>query len=319
MNKKSLLAIGECMVELSATNEDTLALSFAGDTYNALVYALRWSDAIDGIFYSAVGYDNFSNRLLKIFEQHGISTEALAFSKTRNLGLYSIVNDEHGERQFDYWRDQSAATSMMMLHRAANTQLRQMDMVFFSGIGLGILSDEDKVALLDMIKEQKAGGAIIAFDPNYRSVMWNGSTHAAQWYEKAYELADIGLPGIDDHKAVFGHETTADIASFMHRVKCAEFVIKAGSQGMYCYQDGKQCHHQAFTPAPVQVDTTAAGDSFAGVYLACRLQGLPIATSVDAANAAAGLVVQHRGAIIDSSLFSALAQAHPSSSLLELV
>ena len=46
------------------------------------------------------------------------------------------------------------------------------------------------------------------------------------------------------------------------------------------------------------VDTTAAGDSFNAGYIAARLSGANIATSVRAGQSLANLVIQYSGAII---------------------
>ena len=303
MTKKSLMVVGECMVELSHRESGSLDLSYAGDTYNSLVYAMRWNALIDGVFYTAVGSDNFSKSMLAAFDAKGISRQAIVTSKNKNVGLYCIVNDENGERSFDYWRDQSAARSMMSLHQAAGTKIPPMDMVYFSGISLAILPEEDKSALLNMLAHQQDNGAVIAFDPNYRAQMWNGNEHARQWFHKAYQLANIALPGVEDHQQVFGHTSQGQVAEYLNELSCPEFVIKAGHEGMFCYEMGSQCHHQPFNAADVQRDTTAAGDSFAGVYLANRLEGNNISDSVRAADAAARIVVGHKGAIIDDEIF----------------
>jgi len=49
---------------------------------------------------------------------------------------------------------------------------------------------------------------------------------------------------------------------------------------------------------PQVVDTTAAGDSFAGAYLATRLAGGSAEAAAAAGNRLAAVVVQHRGAVI---------------------
>ena len=55
--------------------------------------------------------------------------------------------------------------------------------------------------------------------------------------------------------------------------------------------------------AVTQVDTTAAGDSFDGVFLASLINGDDIARAASKAARAAAIVVGHKGAIIDSELF----------------
>ena len=49
---------------------------------------------------------------------------------------------------------------------------------------------------------------------------------------------------------------------------------------------------------PQVVDTTAAGDSFAGAYLAARLNGKAAVEAAAAGNRLAARVVQHRGAVL---------------------
>lgn len=295
-----LMAIGECMVELVHTRDDSVKLGFAGDTLNALIYAKRWKPETECLFFSAVGFDNFSNKMMAFFEQNGINTEAVARSKNRNVGLYSIVTDQHGERSFDYWRDQSAAKAMMSLHKVQATELNTIDMVYFSGIGLSILSDADKEELLGLIQTYRAKGTLVAFDSNYRASMWNGYQHAQTWFDKAYRISDIALPGLDDHKSVYHHQSIEEVVDYLNQVGCSEYVVKAGTQGMFGYKDKLVVHQQPFNPAPCQVDSTAAGDSFAGVYLANRLSNHSIATSIQAADVAAREVVQHAGAIISA-------------------
>ena len=55
-------------------------------------------------------------------------------------------------------------------------------------------------------------------------------------------------------------------------------------------------------PAPVAaVDTSAAGDSFNAAYLAARLGGAGRIAAAKAGHRLAGIVVQHRGAIVPAA------------------
>lgn len=298
--KKQFLAIGECMVELIQLDKKTCQVGFAGDTLNSLIYAKRWLPEVTCSFFSAVGNDHFSQQMLDFFKVNDIDTSAVFRSNSKNAGIYSIVTDECGERSFDYWRDQSAAKSMMCLFHTNKPDLDAVDMLYFSGIALGILSDGDKDELLAMLKRYRQQGKIIAFDPNYRPSMWSDVAHARYWFDKAYRVADIALPGVDDHLAIYDHRTTEQVVAYLNNLGCKEFVLKASKAGMFGYQSGMLVHRQFFNPAPKQVDSTAAGDSFAGVYLVNRLAGKDMVNSMLAADSVAREVVQHKGAIIDS-------------------
>ena len=74
-------------------------------------------------------------------------------------------------------------------------------------------------------------------------------------------------------------------------------VIKLGENGaLLCEQDGSTKHVPAYKVDPV--DTTAAGDSFNGGYLAAILRGAEPPDCLAAGHAMARHVVGHPGAIV---------------------
>ena len=301
----SLLVIGECMMELRAAEADSYRRAFAGDTYNSAVYAKRWQQSLQVSMYSSVGRDAISESMIAAWEQEGVDASLVTFSDDRLPGIYAISTDEQGERNFSYWREGSAATQMMtLLERSGGTKtIPDFDYVYFSGLSLAILDDEDKQRLLDLVSSLRRRGAKIAFDPNYREKLWKDSAHAAYWMTKSYRICDIALPGVEDHMALYAHDSVQSIGQFLKTEKVEEIVIKGGRDGVFCYHQGLPVHHQIFSPAAQQIDSTAAGDSFAGTYLAARLMGSSCAESATAAAAVAKLVVQYPGAIIDSDKY----------------
>lgn len=299
----TFLAIGECMLELIPNTDETLTKSYAGDTYNALVYAKRLFPSIDARLFSAVGQDEMSRSMIGRLQSEGINTACIQRSAEQTIGIYSISVDAEGERSFSYWRKDSAATKMMRLR--SESQLLALcdgaDLVFFSGISLGILNEIDKAKLLQLLAKLRKQGATIAFDPNYRPKMFKHKDDAKEWFRKAYQVSDIALPGLDEHQDLFAHHDASQVNQYCRALGVSEVVVKAGVAGCFAYTE-QDNYHLAFSPAPKQIDTTAAGDSFAGVYLSSRLNGASIENAVKNAANVAKIVVQHRGAIIPSKL-----------------
>ncbi|WP_158968974.1 sugar kinase [Paraglaciecola sp. L3A3] len=305
---KNLLVIGECMMELSTADNGDLKRSFAGDTYNSAVYAKRCLSNSKVSILSAIGVDAFSQKMKHTWQAEGIDTSLVVETDQAEIGIYAIHTDDSGERSFSYWRKGSAASQMMqyldidtLLAAAKNYQ-----MVYFSGISLAILSDQDKAKFIECIAAMAKQGCKIVFDPNYRARLWDSLEHAVLWLEKAYSLADVILPGLEDHEVMFGHQNHEQMAKYFQQFSASELVIKCGSQGTYVYVDNKLVVHQPFKPAPVQVDSTAAGDSFAGTYIAQRIEGQDPEQSLKLAAHVAGQVVQHKGAIMDDELYKRL-------------
>jgi ribokinase len=72
-------------------------------------------------------------------------------------------------------------------------------------------------------------------------------------------------------------------------------VVTLGESGALCL-DGSGAVHHARSPAVQAVDTTGAGDTFAGVLAAALAAGAPLAIAADAACVAGSLAVQRPGA-----------------------
>jgi 2-dehydro-3-deoxygluconokinase len=301
----SILAIGECMVELSVSKEATIDMSFAGDTYNSLVYGKRWVEELQPYYFTAVGRDRFSLLMQEAWKKNHINDSFVLSSSDKNTGIYAIQNDDNGERYFDYWRSQSAATQLMNLYHQHKSMIEwpKFDLLYFSGITLGILPDESKNQLLDFVYEIRAKGARIAFDPNYRKSLWENKDHAVNWLTKAYNASDIVLVGLQEQQSLMGHNKVKDVLSFCRQGDCTEVIIKADQQGVFGFWEDELVANVPFDPAPEQVDATAAGDSFAGVYLSLRLRGADIESAIQQASNVARFVVQNKGAIINEEVF----------------
>ena len=214
-------------------------------------------------------------------------------------GLYAIQVDPSGERHFFYWRDTSTARSYF---EAPSTPLEDMtsevSLFYFSGISLAILPPEGRERLLATAGRVRANEGMVAFDNNFRPRLWSSVADARAIYDRAYALSDIALITLDDEMMLRG-ETDADQAlAHVLALEVPEVVIKRGVQPTLVRVAGTPPVAVPVEPVPRVVDTTAAGDSFAGAYLAMRLTGIPPATAARAANRMAGVVVQHPGAII---------------------
>jgi len=296
------LTIGEGMLELRNEPDGGKAFSYAGDTLNAAIYAKRFKDDMDVYWLSAVGKDQFSEEILSFAANEKINTEFVFTSEEKALGIYSIYTDNQGERFFNYWRNDSAAKQMVALLDNCDRlkDVESFDFVLFTGISLAILNEQDKARLLLFIEQLKAQGTRVVFDPNYRARMWQSDLHAIQWFSKAFSLSDIVLPGLDEMDHLYGTKTHQAVNSMFKLYAIEELVIKCGKDGVVGYFHHEPVCHIPFNPAPIQIDSTAAGDSFAGTYIAARSHGSAINESILSADSVARTVVQYQGAIIDS-------------------
>ncbi len=292
-----IACLGEAMIELSLEGE-IAHLGFAGDTLNAAVYLRRSLAAPHEVaFVSLVGRDALSDRLVARVAAEGVSTDLLARHPDRIAGAYAILTDGAGERSFVYWRDTSAARTMFEPASPIQPEtLDVFDVLHLSAITLAILSWEGRAALMDWLPGYRARGGRVAFDSNYRPRLWPDVATARAAVTAMWRQTDIGFPSVDDEMALFGDADAGAVLARIEGCGVATGALKCGAAGPLPI--GARLPGASYPPAARVVDTTAAGDSFDGGFLAAHLTGASLAEALRAGHDLAAEVIGARGAII---------------------
>lgn len=82
----------------------------------------------------------------------------------------------------------------------------------------------------------------------------------------------------------------------VRRCPRAEVILTLGADGAWCASEGRRFYREAF---PVRVvDTTCAGDTFIGYFLAARLHGASVETAMRTASRAGAMTVSRAGAAV---------------------
>jgi len=303
-NKRSMLSIGECMIEMTPDPDGRYRFGFAGDTLNTAWYARRRLEAGFSVsYYTAVGRDALSEKMLAFLRRQGIGTDRIRRISNRQPGLYIVNLDAAGERSFAYWRNDSAARCLADDRAHLEKALSSADVIYFSGITLAILPPPARNAFLQAISRQATQGVFVAFDPNFRRVLWESTEVMQQTIARAAATAKLVLPSLADEEAAFKEGEPCTIAERYHAAGASMVVVKnAGNEGLVsCRMEGMSPRMMPFSPARVAkvVDTTAAGDAFNGAVLASLMQGRSLPDSVGEACRIAGLVTGQRGALVD--------------------
>ena len=302
-------AVGECMLELRQDGENTLRTSAAGDTYNTSVYLKRLLPALTVAYVSALGDDSVSDGIRAQLRGHGIADGLLDSLPGQLPGLYLIETDTRGERRFRYWRQQSAARSML---GAAHLErlyaaLPACGGLLLTGITLAILDDTRRAALLELAASVRRQGGWVVLDSNYRPALWPADV-ARHWLARALVVASHALLSADDEAQLHGDTDAAATLARVLRACEAEVVIKMGESGCLLGGPGRPSVAVPATAAQVR-DTTAAGDSFNAAYLAGRWSGLTPEAAAVLGGRLAAVVVGHAGAIVPAAAMASILMA----------
>lgn len=303
-----IAAIGEVMVELApfpqAENErELMALSFAGDTYNTAIYMTRLGLVTHYVTY--LGDDSYSEKILKKLADEKIGVEWIEQRAGRNPGLYMIRNREDGEREFSYWRSAAPARDMFAEASSINEMVQRfshLDCIYVSGITLAIIGEQGRAHALTALTQLKQQGVKIAFDSNYRPRLWSTPCEAQKAVSDMMAIADIALLTLDDEELLWGDDSIGGCIQRYPDSANRELILKCGARDIVIISNNKRLS----IPVPRVdnvIDTTGAGDTFNAGYLAARLQGMTEEDSAKQGIKAAGIIIQHRGAIIDRDTF----------------
>ncbi|MEQ9346518.1 MAG: sugar kinase [Thalassospira sp.] len=305
--------IGECMLELSGALPGSVfgaaKLGFAGDTLNAATYMARTSRLLDqnakdnAAYITALGVDAYSNAMMAAWQSDGIATDLVQQIDGALPGLYTIQTDHAGERSFSYWRDQAAAKQVLANGHDAKIKsaFDRFDGMYLSGISLAILSVNDRLKMIDLVGEYAKQGGKVYFDTNHRPLLWQDDQTAIAAYQAVAPLCDTILPTHDDDAALFGDISAEHTGRRWLDSGAKQVIVKSGGDPTYW------CDHAnnsgTITPPIISdiVDTTSAGDSFNGAFLAAKSQGKSTENAITTAQKVAGRVICRHGALVDIS------------------
>ncbi|CAG9001483.1 MAG: 2-dehydro-3-deoxygluconokinase [Candidatus Celerinatantimonas neptuna] len=304
MSNMQIAILGECMVELQQQQPGLLSRKFGGDTLNTAIYMARLTQKADVqiSYFTGLGHDTFSQEMLLTWKNEGIDTRYVQQIEGKLPGLYLIETDETGERQFRYWRNDSAAkyfleqkNSDQLIH-----SLSQFNWIYLSGISLAILTPTSRKNLLVTLQEAKNNGSHIVFDNNYRPALWDNKEQAQKAYSQVLKLTDLALLTFDDEIALYQEHSIGECVERTHNFGVQDIIIKMGADPCHLFVEDK---HYTVAANKLDkskiIDTTAAGDSFGAGFMAAMLLGKSYQVAARWGHQLAGTVIQYKGAIIE--------------------
>jgi 2-dehydro-3-deoxygluconokinase len=305
---RSVLGIGEAMIEFAPVGGDTYRRGFAGDTLNTCWHMAQILGTHARVgYFTKVGVDSFSDQLVAFIEASQIDAARIVRDTERHLGLY-VISLTGAERHFTYWRELSAARRMADdLARLAEAT-RDCGLVHVSGITLAVIGEAGRRHLFEALAQARSAGTVVSFDPNVRLRLWRDAAEFRAATQAMLELVDIALPSFDDEALVWGDSDPEATLTRLERGGVGEIVVKNGAGDAVYAVAG----HRGRSPTPEVTairDTTGAGDSFNAGYLAARLVGLEPLASCAVGQQVAAEVIGHYGALAPREALAAVRDA----------
>lgn len=284
-----LVCLGEPMVEFNEKEPGLFVQGIGGDTSNCAVSAARQGASVGYI--TAIGDDPFGDSLIQLWQQEGIDVTSVRRSKAAPTGIYFVTHDEDGHH-FNYYRHGSAASAMTPGDLSAES-ITRASLLHVSAISQAI-SDSAADTVLAAVEIANRAGTLVSYDTNLRLNLWS-LDRARDVIHATMKHCPIALPSYDDASALTG-ETEADrIVDFYPDLGAETVVLKMGERGVKLHSRGERFDVAGFRVE--SIDANAAGDTFAGAFLAQFARSRDALEAARYANAAAAVSTCRSGAV----------------------
>lgn len=297
-------ALGELLIDfteagVSEAGQALFERNPGGAPANVLVALERLGHST--AFLGKVGDDMHGAFLRSTLEHEGVDCSGLISDPEVFTTLAFVALGTDGERAFSFARKPGADT------RIAPEDLARSVIESSRVLHVGSLSLTDepaRSATHEALSCARAAGCILSYDPNYRANLWTSVDAAIEQMRSVVPQMDLMKLSDEECELLTG---TADPEEAAERILASGpkvVAVTLGSAGAYvrCAEGGRAV---AGFPSEV-VDTTGAGDSFWGGFLAAFIESgraLDEVSLDDAVafarfgNAVAALCVRGRGGI----------------------
>lgn len=293
MTSPQVICMGEAMVEFVKSDNDAhhphYRQGVGGDTSNAAIAAARQGASVG--FLSSIGTDDFGASVLGCWRKEGIDTCGVVQSETDPTGIY-FVDPQPEVRRFTYYRKGSAA-SRMRPDQIDEQLISRSRVLHLSGISLAI-SETARETCFAAVRMARKHNVLVSFDINHRSKLWSDET-ALRTVHDLLPMVDIFFPSLDEAEDLTGVIGADAVLDYFAKQGASQQCLKMGNQGCLLDWNGSREVVPAFNA--LAIDSTGAGDSFAGAFLARFLEANDAQSAALYGCATAAITVSGHGAV----------------------
>ena len=283
-----LSPVGPGVFTAHSTELERIRMQVGGDAANEALVLSRLGHT--PALVSVLGRDAIGDFVLRTLEDGGVDTSGVCRSEEMDTGVNVVLVREDGERTFVTSRAGSLRRLGLshILPALESPALSSARIACLASLFVSpALTLSDTVTLFDALKVK---GLALCADTTKRK---RGET--LKEAGEALSRLDWFFPNRDEAALLTGRETPDAIADALLEVGVKHVALKLGGEGCLV-KSADERHLIPACPGVKCVDTTGAGDTFAGAFIAALLEGKPFADCGRFANAVASLCVESVGA-----------------------
>ena len=293
--KLDVVAIGECLIELSANTKMSEAVClykyYGVDNLAAAVAALRMGGKVG--FITRVGNDSFKDYLLDGWHSEGLDISQVKISNEPN-GLYIIARPSCQEKEIAVYR-KKIAPSKLSIEDIDEEYIKRARIVYASGVTQS-LSPSAAEAVEYAFKLAKENGVKTAYDPNYHSALTTAEDAKEAFFRVSQYIDILFMNTKLDSVNILEVDSQENIIKRLWDMGISTVVLKsAEKRGYFTGYNGNINFTEFYTNDCL--DTTCSGDAFNGGFMYALTHGFTEFEAAKFASIVAGLQAKGIGAI----------------------
>lgn len=259
-----LYSMGELLIDFQSVGKkplkDTVQFvkNAGGAPANACVQAVKLGQK--GAYLTKVGKDAFGDFLTETLQKEGVDVSYVLRTEDYDTSLAFVSLSEEGERQFVFYR-RSAADLHFTAEDFSSVPFRAGDVFEFGSVALK--TPEAQAAHEAAIRRAEEAGATVCFDPNLRFNLWESAEELKATVLRFARRADVIKVGKDELDFLVGDRPCPQ--AFGEKPQL--LLVTDGGKGAKVYVKGGEVFSCDGYKVRA-VDTTGAGDSFFGAFIA---------------------------------------------------
>ncbi len=262
-----LYCIGELLIDFQsvgiASLKDTqqFVKKAGGAPANVCVQAVKLGR--EAAYLTKVGSDGFGEFLIETLKNEKVDTTYISKSTEYDTSLAFVSFQEGGEREFSFFR-KAAADLHFTSGDFKNVKFNGDDVLEFGSVALKTF--EAMSTHKYVLDKAKKSNALICFDPNLRFNLWEDPEELKKVVNEFAVFADVIKVGEDELEFITGLKGVEAVKKmFTGNLKI--LLVTNGGKGAKLYLSDGTCEECKGYKVNT-VDTTGAGDSFFGAFIA---------------------------------------------------
>ncbi|MCG9789387.1 aminoimidazole riboside kinase [Vibrio mediterranei] len=249
---------GDAVVDLIPDTATTYLKCPGGAPANVAVAIARLGGNTG--FFGRVGQDPLGRFMKQTLSDENVNTEYMLLDDQQRTSTVIVDLDDSGERSFTF-----------MVKPSADQFMQKSDIPAFEKgewlhvCSIALANEPSRSSTIDAMKQIKAAGGFVSFDPNLRDEVWGDQNLIKPVCREAIAQADVVKFSDDELMFLTDTNTLEAGIEALEPFGNTLVLITQGAKGALVIRGTQQ---ELIAGTPVKpVDTTGAGDAFVGGLL----------------------------------------------------